>query len=481
MANATIILDKRRKNSANTFPLVIQLAHQGKTRFISLNLMLSESQWERESKNSPGKVVNHINSKRETGRIQKRLSDVSYFLTNSESLIKKLDIGTLKAKILKDVLGMEGEVDKDVANENEQKDRIKSEFLGVFGQTLIKELKSNNDPSDVSNANWYEDGINSFKKFNGGMDIQMIDITSEFLEDYKSFWMQKVFKKEAKINTISARLRAVRAIMNKARKTKPAVLEPSHKPFDEIKIPVQEASKRAVDINAINKIRQIYLEEGTFEWHQRNYFLFMFNNRGMNFVDLASLKVNQVNSGRLSYFRSKTRRSNNPVEFDIKQTEEGLKILSCYLNGKKSDDYVFPILNKELEKDAVKLVKVRKQALKDHNTVMKEIAVKCGIDKKVTSYVVRHSWANIAKSSGASTEQIKDALGQSTVIVTETYLGSFEDGVLDDLNKRVTSSSGKLVESDLELIMNLMQQLGIKKENLTEVIMNVFLEKVGKR
>lgn len=63
---------------------------------------------------------------------------------------------------------MEGEVDKDVANENEQKDRIKSEFLGVFGQTLIKELKSNNDPSDVSNANWYEDGINSFKNLTEG-------------------------------------------------------------------------------------------------------------------------------------------------------------------------------------------------------------------------------------------------------------------------------------------------------------------------
>ncbi|MCR6637515.1 MAG: site-specific integrase [Sporocytophaga sp.] len=483
MANAKIILDKRRENNSNTFPLVIQLAHQGKTRLLPLNLMLRENQWEKESKESPGKVINHINAKRETNRILKRLSDVSYFLTNNESLIKKLDIGTLKAKILKQVFG-EGE-EIGVVSDSEIKDKIKSEFLGVFGQKLCNDLKATNNPSDVSNANWYEDGINSFKKFNGGKDIQMIDITSEFLEDYKSFWMEKVFKKEAKINTLSARLRAVRAIMNKARKAKPVVLESSHKPFEEIKIPAQEANKRAVDINAINKIRQLYLEEGSFDWHQRNYFLFMFNNRGMNFVDLASLKVNQINNGRLSYYRSKTRRSNNPKEFNLKQTEEGLKILAYYLNGKNSEDYVFPILTNALETDAVKLVKVRKQALKDHNAVMKRIGAQCGIDKNITSYVVRHSWANIAKTSGASTEQIKDALGQSNVIITETYLGSFEDAILDDLNKHVTSSekANAIKENDnLEQVLKILKQSDEKLNSgsLNEAIASLIVQKLMK-
>jgi site-specific recombinase XerD len=44
----------------------------------------------------------------------------------------------------------------------------------------------------------------------------------------------------------------------------------------------------------------------------------------------------------------------------------------------------------------------------------------------MSSYVARHSWATIAKNSGSSVEFLSEALGHSSVKVTQGYLKSFE-------------------------------------------------------
>ena len=69
----------------------------------------------------------------------------------------------------------------------------------------------------------------------------------------------------------------------------------------------------------------------------------MFNMQGMNFIDLAKLKVGQIIGGRVRYIRSKT---NKPYE--VKLTKEAQEIVSNYILNKKPDDYIFPILNKAI-------------------------------------------------------------------------------------------------------------------------------------
>ncbi len=49
-----------------------------------------------------------------------------------------------------------------------------------------------------------------------------------------------------------------------------------------------------------------------------------------------------------------------------------------------------------------------------------------GIEKKVTTYVARHSFSTILKKSGASTEFIQEALGHTDVKTTQNYLDSFD-------------------------------------------------------
>ena len=72
------------------------------------------------------------------------------------------------------------------------------------------------------------------------------------------------------------------------------------------------------------------------------------------------------------------------------------------------------------------------------NDWMLKIRKKLGIEKKVTTYVARHTFSTVLKRAGASTEFIQEALGHTDKRTTENYLDSFEKEVKKEF-------AGKLV------------------------------------
>ena len=74
---------------------------------------------------------------------------------------------------------------------------------------------------------------------------------------------------------------------------------------------------------------------------------------------------------------------------------------------------------------------------------MKEIASEVGIDKEVTTYYARHSFATILKRSEVSEELISELLGHSSVQVTRNYLDSFENEYIDEKTDALTSGFKK--------------------------------------
>jgi site-specific recombinase XerD len=66
------------------------------------------------------------------------------------------------------------------------------------------------------------------------------------------------------------------------------------------------------------------------------------------------------------------------------------------------------------------------QLTKIINKYIKQITKEVGINKNVTTYFARHSFATVLKRSGAKIEMISELLGHSNVGVTENYLDSFE-------------------------------------------------------
>ena len=53
-----------------------------------------------------------------------------------------------------------------------------------------------------------------------------------------------------------------------------------------------------------------------------------------------------------------------------------------------------------------------------------------GISTKLTSYVARHSFANVLRQSGVSTTIIKDAMGHESEAMTEVYTSQLDASIL---------------------------------------------------
>ena len=60
-----------------------------------------------------------------------------------------------------------------------------------------------------------------------------------------------------------------------------------------------------------------------------------------------------------------------------------------------------------------------------------------GIDKKLTSYVARHSFATNLKQLGVSTDIISESMGHQNINITNTYLKEFDSDVINDANEKL--------------------------------------------
>jgi site-specific recombinase XerD len=88
------------------------------------------------------------------------------------------------------------------------------------------------------------------------------------------------------------------------------------------------------------------------------------------------------------------------------------------------DAYIFPHLKPQMSAEAERAA--YKQLTKIINLYMKRICTELDLNRDVTTYFARHSFATVLKRSGAKIEMISELLGHSSVDITESYLDSFE-------------------------------------------------------
>ena len=227
-------------------------------------------------------------------------------------------------------------------------------------------------------------------------------------------------------------MRSLRAIINLA--IADGHMKRDNYPFKNYRIKKEETLKRAIPNTQIKSFIDCDLVPYKNRWNSRNYFTLMFYMRGMNFMDIAFLRMKNIQGDRLKYNRIKTKK-----QYNIKITEPARQILDLYIKDQEpdSDDLVFPIIPKDQIDDFARAYKTYKNRLKYFNKDLKNIAKQCGITTNLTSYVSRHSWASMAKFLGINTTKIGEALGHSDAKTTEAYLAHFEQEELDNVNNLV--------------------------------------------
>ena len=225
-------------------------------------------------------------------------------------------------------------------------------------------------------------------------------------------------------------MRVIRALFNKG--IKAGLIEKEAYPFTYYSIRQTPTEKRALNAEDLRKILEIELPREEVLYRYRNYFVCSFFLYGMNFTDMAYLKVGNIIDGRIKYQRKKTGKL-----YNIKITKQLSQILSIYLEGKEKQDYIFPVIKRENLAKQEREINWERQR---YNRGLKKIQKLCGIEQKLTTYVSRHSFATQALWHNVPLEAISAMLGHSKLNTTQIYLKSLPTNILDEYNEKLILS-----------------------------------------
>jgi integrase len=265
---------------------------------------------------------------------------------------------------------------------------------------------------------YYNCALTSIEKF-GGENIQFSAVNEDWLKQYEKYMLDQ----GRTYTTIGMYLRAIRALMNDAKRND--ALKESQYPFGKGKyeIPTGFGRKLALTLPQIKSIVQYTGNPVTEKYRDLWFFSYLCN--GINFTDLIQLKYSNIQNGEISYLRAKTiRTSKLKKEVRAILTPEIEMIIKKWGNHKiRPDQYIFPHLS---GKESQMEIRAKAQDIIHRtNDRLKEIGNELKIEN-LSTYSARHSFATVLKRSGANIAFISESLGHADQKTTENYLASFE-------------------------------------------------------
>ena len=413
MSSVKLELFKSKKLKDARHPVMIRITHERRNKYINTGFSAFAEEWDNNTMQLTSVYKKNFKLTQPkfdalNAALLNKLTDARNNLYELQRQKKSLNIAELQAKIKN--------IDNPVS-------------LFTFAEKIIKENKTRGSYGNAAN---YQTMLNVIKDFQGDIDLKISEINYSWLRKFENWHLSK----GNTMNSLSVYLRAVRALYNRA--IAEGMVNADSYPFGKGKFKINQSppQKRAINKTDIDKIRKTEFPENSSLWHTKNLFLFSFYCRGMNWIDMANLKMKNLINGRIEYVRIKTMRKSGK-SFSIKINDQITDILDWYCRDKEPEDHIFPIV---LRKDNPELIrKDIKNGLKSFNKYLGKIADKCKIQGDITSYVARHSWATIAKKIGVDIATISDGLGHGDMHITQTYLDSIENEELDKANELIIS------------------------------------------
>lgn len=305
---------------------------------------------------------------------------------------------------------------------NETKIKETTELV-AYMVTVIQKLKKDKKHPAVHT---YTSTMNSVITFSTEKVFEMTFeevFTKGRLKEYEN-WLRN---NKAKWNTVSTYMRTLKAVHNRLVAGKLMPYEPTL--FDDVYTKVESQTKRSLSDEQMQTLFKTDFERLPEEVrYALAYFLLMFLFRGMPFIDLACLRKQDVKENTISYSRHKTKR-----HITLRIPKEAMELFERFHNKNPNSDYLFPILNEDMENEEEQYENYL-DALRKFNRQLKKIAELLLPDVKLSSYTPRHTWATLAFHAGIPIGIISKALGHSSIKVTETYLKPFENEKVDAAN-----------------------------------------------
>ncbi|OUR91203.1 integrase [Flavobacteriales bacterium 34_180_T64] len=400
---ATINIIKRTKRLRdNSSPIALRITKDRKKKIISLGFSCFDKEW---------------NDRK------------AEFKKNHSNYIQRnalLDKFKSKASAIIDDFKKEGIDFTLIQFEERFRGDSKRKSISVFDFFDYK-VDTLNQSGRTGSAKAYKETRDSVFKFYPQNNLKFQDVDATFLDRFEAH-----LRSRGNVDGgIAVRMRQFRALYNDA--ISKNIIAESFYPFKTYKIAKLKGKgiKRALNRSEIQKIFELNVSNHPHLIHSKNYFLFSYFTRGMNFVDMMYLTWDNIDDDNINYIRSKTK-----GRFSIKILEPSREILNYYSSYNSLTNYIFPILLKE-NLTPVQIQNRKAKTLKKFNKDLKEIASLAGIDKKLTSYVARHSFATNLKQLGVSTDIISESMGHQNINITNAYLKEFDNDVINLANEKL--------------------------------------------
>lgn len=308
----------------------------------------------------------------------------------------------------------------DLVNEIKRED-TKPNSLDYFNfhQEVINEF---NNSGKTGSAKINNDTLASLKKYHQKDQLKFTELNVEFLQKYDSY-----LRSRGGIDSgIGIKMRTIRAIYNKAIQRK--IVPDRFYPFKTVKISnlKNENKKEYLTENEIKLIiNKDFIQNKKLQF-AKDMYLFSFYCRGMNFIDLMKLNHTNLFENRISYIRTKT-----GVHLEFKLIPSAQEILNYY-SQKSFNNYLFPLLLNE-SMTPLQLKNREHKILGQINKSLKEILQVLEINKNITFYTARHSFATYLKFNNVSIDAVSEMLGHTNIKTTQSYLSKLPNKKLDTI------------------------------------------------
>jgi len=398
-----LVLNKARIKDDGTYPIIVRVTFNRKIVNFPLTYYVPEKDWD--SKNQQVKSSSKVSSS--IARLNGKLKDEQAKIFDQ---VTKLDISgslsSMSAKELKAAL---------VTQESEKPNIY--EYIDLL---IDEKLKARKKSSALAYRgvkrklfDLYENRLHSFEQVD---DSVLKCIETKHLEDGGSYGGLGVY------------MRTFRAICNRAIKDK--IVSADLYAFKDYKIKKGDTQRKALSEIDLLKFKSFSTNSAPLLLAQ-DIFMASFYMRGMNFIDIAYLTLTSIEGDfeRIRYQRNKTGKF-----FSIKISEPLRQILTKYVKEQKDQNFIFPILDDSVPESG-HYERIRNSRMRI-NKRLKKITTELTIEP-FTIYAARHTYATIGKGKGVPTAVIQESLGHQTEAITQTYLNSFDNSIIDDYDELI--------------------------------------------
>ena len=294
----------------------------------------------------------------------------------------------------------------------------------AFMKQVAEELRMG---GNFGTAHVYRSSTNAIIAYCGKGDFSFDKVTPEWLKGFEVHLRGR----GCSWNTVSTYLRTFRAVYNRAVNSRMIIYTPHL--FRYVYTGTRADHKRALCDEDMKKVFTKLSSSSavpTTVRRAQELFILMFLLRGLPFVDLAYLRKSDLRDNVITYRRRKTGR---PLSVTL--TPEAMILFKRYMSRDTDSPYLFPLLKSgEGTKEAYHEYQL---ALRSFNQQLMLLGKMLGLNDRLSSYAARHTWATTAYYCEIHPGIISEAMGHSSITVTETYLKPFRSKKIDEANNQI--------------------------------------------